>query len=259
MKPKNILISVVIPYFRKRKYIHSCIKSVLKQNHKKVEVIIVYDDENHDDLIYLKKIIKRDKRFKIILNKKNQGVSISRNIGIKKTRGKFITFLDADDVWEKNKLQFQLNFMIKNKIDITHTNYKVINDENKIIRIMKVEKFITFRKLLNSCDIGLSTVMISSRIKKFISFKKIKTKEDYILWLKLSQKYQIIGIDKFLTRWRKAENSLSSSTIQKVSDAYRVYNKYLDYNVIYSVYRTFILSINYTLKLFKQKFIYKNV
>ena len=124
--------------------------------------------------------------------------------------------------------------MIKNKTDITHTNYKVINDENKIIRIMKVEKFLTFKKLLNSCDIGLSTVMISSRIKKFISFKKIKTKEDYILWLKLSQKYQIIGIDKFLTRWRKAENSLSSSTIQKISDAYRVYNKYLDYNDLLS-------------------------
>ena len=81
--------------------------------------------------------------------------------------------------------------MIKNKTDITHTNYKVINDENKIIRIMKVEKFLTFKKLLNSCDIGLSTVMISSRIKKLISFKKIKTKEDYILWLNLSKKYQL--------------------------------------------------------------------
>ena len=259
MKPKNILISVVIPYFKKRKYINSCIKSILNQNHKKIEVIIVYDDENREDLIYLKKIVKRDKRFKIVLNKKNQGVSISRNIGIKKTKGKFIAFLDADDLWEKNKLKFQLNFMIKNKIDITHTNYKVINDENKIIRIMKVEKFLTFKKLLNSCDIGLSTVMISSRIKKLISFKKIKTKEDYILWLNLSKKYQIVGINKFLTKWRKSENSLSSSTIQKITDAYKVYNKYLDYNVIYSAYRTFILSINYTLKLFKQKFIYKNV
>ena len=72
-------------------------------------------------------------------------------------------------------------------------------------------------------------------------------------------KYQIIGIDKFLTRWRKAKNSLSSSTIQKIFDAYRVYNKYLGYNAIYSVYRTFVLSKNYILKLFKQKFIYKNV
>ena len=259
MKAKNILISVVIPYFKKKKYLYNCINSVLKQSHKKIEVIIVYDDENHKDLFYLKKIIKKDKRFKIIINKKNQGVSISRNIGIKKTKGKFITFLDADDLWEKNKLKFQLNFMIKNKIDITHTNYKVINDENKIIRIMKVEKLLTFKKLLNSCDIGLSTVMINSRIKKLINFKKIKTKEDYILWLNLSKKYQIVGIDKFLTKWRKSENSLSSSTIQKIKDAYRVYNKYLGYNAIYSAYRTFILSINYILKLFRQKFIYKNV
>jgi len=259
MKAKNILISVVIPYFKKKKYIQNCLNSVLKQSHKKIEVIIVYDDENHEDLFYLKKIIKKDKRFKIIINKKNQGVSTSRNIGIKKTKGKFIAFLDADDVWEKNKLQFQLNFMIKNKIDITHTNYKVINYENKIIRIMKVEKFTSFKKLLNSCDIGLSTVMINSRIKKLIKFKKIKTKEDYILWLKLSKNYQIIGIDKSLARWRKTENSLSSSIIQKLSDAYKVYNKYLGYNAIYSIYRTFILSINYILKLFKQKFIYKNV
>ena len=69
MKPKNILISVVIPYFKKRKYINSCIKSILNHNHKKIEVIIVYDDENREDLIYLKKIVKRDKRFKIVLNK----------------------------------------------------------------------------------------------------------------------------------------------------------------------------------------------
>ena len=81
--------------------------------------------------------------------------------------------------------------MIKNKLIITHTNYKIINETNKIIRNMIVEKYITYKKLLNSCDIGLSTVMISTKIKKLINFQKITTKEDYILWLRLSKKYKI--------------------------------------------------------------------
>tara|TARA_Y100000741_G_scaffold56537_1_gene39209 strand:+ start:3372 stop:4151 length:780 start_codon:yes stop_codon:yes gene_type:complete len=259
MKTNNILISIIIPYYKKRFFIFDCIKSIFNQTHKKIETIIVYDDEDRKDLIYLKNIIKKDKRFKIILNKKNIGVSLSRNKAIKHSKGKFLAFIDSDDIWNKNKLKYQMNYMVKNRLMITHTNYRIINENNKIIRKMNVEKNINFKKLLSSCDIGLSTVMINSKLKKKIRFEKINTKEDYILWLNLSKKYKIIGINKYLTRWRKTTNSLSSSTIQKLFDGYKVYNKYLGYNEITSLYRTFILSVNYLIKLFKQKFIYKNV
>ena len=152
MQTKNILISVIIPYYKKKNYIYSTLKSALNQSHKKIEVIIIYDDQDLKDFIYLKKIIKGDKRVKIIINKKNQGVSISRNKGIKASKGKFISFLDADDIWNKNKLAYQLNYMHKNQLIITHTNYKIINENNKIIRHMKVEKNTTYKKLLNSCE-----------------------------------------------------------------------------------------------------------
>ena len=121
---------------------------------------------------------------------------------------------------------------------------------------MIVEKYITYKKLLNSCDIGLSTVMISNKIKKLINFQKITTKEDYILWLRLSKKYKIIGINKSLANWRNTSESLSSSVIQKFKDAYIVYNKYLGEGKLLSIYRVINLSVNYVFKIFKQKFIF---
>ena len=130
-----------------------------------------------EDLKYIKKIIKKDKRIRIVINKKNKGVSVSRNIGVKKSKGKYIAFLDADDMWICNKLRYQLNYMVNNKLIITHTNYKIISETNKIIRKMNVEKYITYKKLLNSCDIGLSTVMISAKIKRLINLKKLSLKK----------------------------------------------------------------------------------
>ena len=146
--------------------------------------------------------------------------------------------------------------MIKNNLNITHTNYKIVNEKNRIIGNMKVEKSLTYRKLLNACDIGLSTVMINSKIKKLLRFKNITTKEDYILWLTLSKKYKIVGINKYLTNWRRVKNSLSSSSIQKLQDAYTVYNKYLGKNKVISFFRVLNLSVNFIFKWFKQKFIF---
>ncbi len=257
MKTRNILISVIIPYYKKKNYILRSLKSALSQNHKNIEVIIIYDDENLNDYPYLTKITNKDKRVKLIKNKKNLGVSISRNNGIKISKGKFIAFLDADDIWNKNKLSYQLDYMLKHKLNITHTNYRIINKENKVIRNMNVEKNLTYKKLLKSCDIGLSTVMINSKIKKLVIFKKITTKEDYILWLTLSKKYKIVGINKYLTNWRSVKDSLSSSKIQKFKDAYTVYNKHLKENRLVSMFRVLNLSTNFVIKLFKQTFIFK--
>ena len=99
------LVSVIIPYFRKKKYFFKTINSVINQSYKKIEIILIYDDENKKDLPYVKKLIKKDKRIKLIINRKNYGAGISRNIGIKLAKGKYISFLDADDVWLKNKLK----------------------------------------------------------------------------------------------------------------------------------------------------------
>ena len=107
------LISIIIPYYKKKKYIKSTILSILKQSYQKFEIIIIYDDNCNDELKYLKNFVKIDRRIKLLINNKNIGAGPSRNKGMKLSKGKYICFLDADDLWRKNKLKIQLNFYEK--------------------------------------------------------------------------------------------------------------------------------------------------
>ena len=93
--------------------------------------------------------------------------------------------------------------MEKNNYMISHTDYEIINKTDKLIGRMPIKKILDYKDLIYSCDIGLSTVMVSSKIKSIIKFPDITTKEDYILWLRLSKKFKIYGIQKNLTSWRK--------------------------------------------------------
>jgi teichuronic acid biosynthesis glycosyltransferase TuaG len=243
------LISIIIPFYKKNFFFSETIKSILIQSYKNFEIILIYDDSSRKDLIFVKKILKKIKKKKIIINKKNLGVGASRNIGVKSAKGNFIAFLDADDIWHKDKLKKQLNFMRKNKINFSYTDYLIINESGKIIRKIKAPKKIKYNDLLYSCDIGLSSVMVSSKLLKLESFPNIKTKEDYILWLKLSKKrIKMLGINEPLTYWRKTSGSLSSSITQKLKDAFIVYNKYLKFNILKSLILTSILSLNFIKK-----------
>jgi len=248
------LVSIITPYYKKKIYIELAINSVLQQTYKNFELIVIYDDENKEDLSFLKKIIRKDKRIKLFINKKNLGAGRSRNLGLKLSKGRFIAFLDSDDLWLKNKLKKQIFFMKKNLIDISHTSYHIINFENKIIGNRRA-KDMSHKQLLHSCDIGLSTVILTKRIiTNKIKFANIKTKEDYVFWLKITlNENKIFALRSNLTKWRKLEDSLSSSKLQKISDGYLVYKKYMNFNSIKSFIYLVLLSVNYVLKELKNK------
>ena len=247
---RNELVSVIIPYFKKKKFFFQTIKSVNKQIYKKKEIIIIYDDNDKTDLDFIKKIIKKKKNYKLIINRANIGVGRSRNKAIKASRGKYIAFLDSDDLWSKNKLKQQIDFMSKNGVSASFTAYEIINEKNKKIGKRKAEKKIFYNDLLFSCDIGLSTVILKkSLLKGKIKFPSLKTKEDYVLWLLLSKKkITFFGINKSLSYWRKTDNSLSSDTMQKLIDGFIVYHRYMKFSIFKSIKHLFFLSFNYLRK-----------
>lgn len=232
------LVSVIVPYFKKKKFINESLNSAINQSYKNIEIIIIYDDQNRDDLDYLNKLKDKDSRISIIINEKNFGAGISRNIGISKARGKYIAFLDSDDVWKKNKLELQINFMKKKKINFSHTNYEIIDDKNNRVGKMHINETLHYDDLLKSCDIGLSTVILKKNIISKNPFPHLKTKEDYVLWLKLSKKHRIRGLKKSLTQWRKLDSSLSSDIKQKVKDAFKVYYIFEKKKLLQSIYLT---------------------
>ena len=242
-------ISIIVPYYKKKIFKKS-INSVLTQTYKNFEVIIIYDDQNRDELKFVKETILNDKRVKLIINKKNIGAGYSRNIGIQKAKGEFVCFIDADDMWKKNKLKKQFEFMKNNRLLISHTSFEIIDESGKIISKRRARSFRKFNDLLFSCDIGLSTVMMKKSIlNQNIKFPKIKTKEDFVLWLKILKKnFQIIGLDESLSYWKKNKQSLSSNTFQKILDGFRVYNIYMKFGYLRSFYYLIILSMSYLRK-----------
>ena len=248
----NSLVSVIIPYFKKKKFIKSSIKSATSQSYKNLEIIIIYDDESLEDLEYIKSLCLQDNRIKLIINKKNLGAGFSRNKGIKNSKGEYIAFLDADDLWKKNKIKFQYEFMKKNKIYFSHTSYEIVDNYDHKLRKMNIKENLSFNDLIKSCDICLSSVMIKKNILNNNKFSSQKTKEDYYLWLQLSKKNNIYGIKKFLTKWRNVSESLSSSFFQKIEDSIILYNKKMHYNFLVSIIFTLRLSFFYLLKRVKQ-------
>ena len=240
-----------MPYYKKSEFILESIYSILNQSLKKFEIIIIDDELSIDSSRVLSKIEKLDTRIKVFKNKKNLGAGESRNFAIDICRGEYVAFCDCDDLWKPHKLERQIQFMKESNLSFSFTSYEIINNQNLRIGFREAEKNLSFKQLRNSCDIGLSTVIIKKDIFNDYQFRfgKTKTKEDFILWLLLAKNgIAIFGIKECLVSWRKNSDSLSSSNIQKLVDGYRVYRNYLQYSRTRSLIFLIILSLNFMLK-----------
>ena len=238
-----------MPYYKKEPYVKDTIQSILNQSHTDFEILLINDDIENKK--FIKIISSLDNRIRLMHNDKNLGAGPSRNKAIKLSKGEYIAFCDCDDLWKKNKLELQLNFMNQFNLNFSFTSYDIIDENSNFIKIRKAPNYLNFKKLRKSCDIGLSTVIIKKKIfeNNKYQFANLKTKEDYVLWIRLAlDGVKLKGFEQSLTSWRKNKNSLSSSIIQKLIDGYKVYRIYLGYGILKSVFFLTVLSINFILK-----------
>jgi len=242
-KKKMQLISIIMPYYQKIDSINRTIKSVINQTYKKFELIIVYDDEALEDYYKIKKLIRNNKKIKLMKNIKNIGAGKSRNIGIKNSNGNIIAFIDSDDTWHPQKLKKQLNFLNENNYSFIFCGYKKIL-KNKSIKVTTKSKYLNYRDLLKSCEIGLSTVMMKKKIINNELFTNLKTQEDLAAWLKITKKHKAFFLDEILVNWYQTKNSLSSNFFQKICDAFKVFYFHQKLSLFRSFYYLIILSTN---------------
>lgn len=245
-----MLVSIIIPYFNDPNNIKFCIQSALAQNYPKLEILIIDDENSINSKKILKEISKFNKKIKIFNTKKNKGVSFARNLGIKKSNGKFIAFLDSDDLWKKNKIKNQIFEIKKRKLDICYSDFKTINDNKNFSYKVKLPKKLNYDDLLKACPICCSSIIVKSQIIKKNKFSKLKTKEDYELWLRLSKnKFKFGGVNKYLTFYKIRKNSLSSHQVNKLINAFKIYKDYNNYGIV--------LSLLFTIRLYYNAFIKK--
>jgi len=246
---KKPLVSIVITYFNKKKFIGKTLKSVFDQTYKNYELIFVYDDTNKKDLLLIKKLLQKFKRKKLFVNNYNLGVAKSRNKALKYCSGEYVAFIDSDDIWKKIKLSKQINYMIKNSLEFCFTSYGIISEKNEILGKRHASLDGEYTKLYKSNYIGLSTVIFNRKIIKIFKFPDLKTQEDFALWLLLLRKgYRLAHLNMRLSNWRITDKSLSSNIYQKLKDAFKLYYVYENKNFIFSIYSVLVLSYNKFIK-----------
>ncbi|GAA0866135.1 glycosyltransferase family 2 protein [Paraclostridium tenue] len=221
-------VSIITPVYNSEKFIRETIVSVLNQTYNNWEMIFIDDCSNDSSESIIKEYLNKDNRFKYIKLKKNSGVANARNIGIREAKGRFIAFLDSDDIWHKNKLETQVNYMINNNVSFCFSAYEVIDENSKIInqKIIPSKKIISYKDILKQNVIGCLTVVIDRNSITDLEMPKIRH-EDFATWIKILKSGQkAYCIDEVLASYRKTQKSLSGNKIKSALWTWDIYRKY---------------------------------
>ncbi len=191
-------VSVIIPFYDNPSEVIRAVKSVVKQTHKNVEIILI-DDGSKTKTNRIKEFIKNKDNIKFIRLTKNSGVSAARNKGIAEASGEFIALLDSDDEFKTEKIKTQLTYMIASKAPMSYTSYNRKMDGKTTTVHSGTDRGHCERKLTYSCPIATPTVMLNARWLKKSRLKfneNIGIGEDTTFWLQIAKNNYIIGIDK---------------------------------------------------------------
>ena len=206
----NDLVSIIMPSYNTERYIGDSIRSVLAQTYSDWELIIVDDcsTDRTDDIVggFL-----HDTRIRYIKNEKNSGAAMSRNRALREARGRWIAFLDSDDLWLPDKLEHQIDFMEQHGYSFSYTKYREIDEQsNNLKKIVSGPKKITRMGMYLYCWPGCLTVMYDANVVGLIQINDMKKNNDYAMWLKVCKKSSCYFLDEALSLYRKRVGSISN-------------------------------------------------
>lgn len=243
-------VTVVTPTWNSAKYIHETIESVQAQTYQNWEMIIVDDCSTDNTVEIVKQFAAHDSRIKLYCLGKNQGAALARNRAIEESNGRYIAFLDADDIWKPLKIERQLQFMQNYNYAFSCTSYEIINDEGiKTNKIIHMPVKVNYKKYLVYNILQTIGIMIDTKIidKKIICMPNVRISEDAATWLKILKHYEYCyGLDENLAEYRRRKRSLSSNKFISVQYAWNLYRSIENlpfYLTIYCFFRYAILAI----------------
>lgn len=237
-------VDIILPNYNSFDSISTTINSILQQSYKNWRLIIIDDGSNKitkDVLIKFKKY----KKIKIFYLKKNKGASYCRNLGIGKSKGYYLAFIDSDDLWEKNKLKIQVNFMEVNNYSFTYTYYKTFNFNNKNLKNIQVPNKFNFESFTKNTSIATSSIIVKRSIAKRFKFITAKICEDYFYKCQLLKKVgYAYCCPKFLTKYQIRKNSLQSNKFKNLFWVWKINKKFNRFNIVKNFISIFFISFN---------------
>lgn len=229
------LVSIITPAYNAEMYIKFTIESVLHQDYENWEMVIVDDSSKDNTKLIVDEFMRLDSRIKLISLSENKGVAYARNIGLKEAKGKYVAFLDSDDLWYPYKLSTQIDFMKKNGYVFTFSSYEIIDsDGKKKLGVVNAPQKVDYNRLLKGNPIGCLTVVLDREKIGNIAMPNIKH-EDYATWLEITKRgFVAYGISEPLALYRKSKTSVSSNKLKSALWTWNVYRHHQKFSFMKS-------------------------
>ena len=235
------LVSIIMPSYNCGFYVVESIRSAQAQTYQNWEIIFVDDCSQDDTIKLVSELRERDPRIKLLKNEKNSGAAVSRNKALKEAKGRWIAFLDSDDLWEPTKLEKQVRFMEENGYAFSYTKYQEMDADGKPTDVtISGPEHVTKRGMYNFCWVGCLTVMYDAAKIGLIQIEDIKKNNDYAMWLKVCQKADCYLFPEVLATYRRGRNgSVSSHSIgTMIKWHYKLFHEAEKMNPIASLWHT---------------------
>ncbi len=231
-------VSVVMPTFNSRPYLEESVQSVLAQTFEDFELIVVDDASTDATWSMVSMFVRMDDRIIAERLPRNFGPAIARNRAIEKARGRYIAFLDSDDMWLPEKLETQVPFMDDNNYALSHTHYARIDAAgNQLSPQIDAPGTLGYREMLRSNRIGCLTAMYDTAILGKTLMPELRRRQDYGLWLEIMRRgYRAYCIPRILAVYRVRTDSVSSDKLRMLSHNWRLYRQVAKLSIVKSAY-----------------------
>jgi len=238
---KEPKVSIILPNYNSSKTIIATLNSILQQTYKNWEVIIVDDCSDAKT----KNILFRYKKIKIFYLKKNKGTAFCRNLAIKKSKSDYIAFIDSDDLWKRNKLKLQINFMQKNNYLFTYTNYRTFKVNSPVKNNIKVPAKFNLNSFIKNTSIATSTMIVKRSITSKIKFSNTKICEDYFYKCQLLKRIgNAYCCPSYLTEYQIRKDSLQSNRIRNLYWIWKINKELNHFNILKNLTSIFFISLH---------------
>ena len=234
---ENILVSIIIPTFNSEKFIAETIQSIQAQTFTNWELIIVDDGSSDKTVSIISKIAQSDERIQFFQFEENSGAGIARNLALSKANGRYIAFLDSDDLWKPSKLEKQIKFMTKNDLPFTFSFYDCIDEEGKLLnKRVESPRKLSYKQLFYCNYIGNLTGIYDVDYFEKIPISPIRKRQDWILWLTILKKIKTAQpTPESLAFYRVRQNSISASKFDLLKHNFNVYRTFHGFNLVVSL------------------------
>ena len=232
------LVSIIMPCYNAERYIAQSIESVLAQTYTNWELLITDDCSTDNSVKIAQKYCLQDDRISLLVPDEHHGIAVTRNLSLSRSKGRFVAFLDNDDIWASDKLEKQINYMLKNDVGFTYASYELIDCNGvPMNKTIKTQGIIDYKKYLKNTIIGCGTVVLDTKIIGHISMPNNDTSDDMAAWLSILRKgYKAYPLDDILLKYRITDKSASSNKFKASHDVWKVYRVNEDLSLPKSVF-----------------------